>query len=106
MYNVVYLPTAQQDLVEIVTYITRELGNSQAAKRLATELVAVSDSLKNMPYRRRVYVPLRPLAHEYRALRVENYLMFYWVDESAQSVTIARVIYAKSDVLHRLESIL
>lgn len=106
MYNVEYLPTAQQDLAEIVTYITRELGNPQAAQHLATKLAAAGDSLKSMPYRRRIYTPLRPLAHEYRALRVENYLMFYWIDESAQSVTIARVIYAKSDVLHRLESIL
>lgn len=105
MYNVEYLPLAQQDLVEIVTYITRELGSPQAAQHLADKLVAAGETLKNMPYRRRVYMPLRPLAHEYRALHVENYLMFYWIDESAKIVTIARIIYAKSDATRHLEAL-
>ena len=35
--------------------------------------------------------------HEYRKTVVENYLMFYWVDEPGKTVTVARVIYGKRD---------
>lgn len=51
-----------------------------------------------MPYKHGVYFPLRPLKHEYRKLLVDNYVMFYYVDESKKLITIARVIYAKRDL--------
>ena len=37
------------------------------------------------------------LNHEYRKTIVENYLMFYWVDEPGKTVTAARGIYGKRD---------
>ena len=40
-------------------------------------------------------MPIRPLKHEYRKLRVRNYLVFYWVDEERKLVTVARMIYAR-----------
>ena len=75
MYNLEYLPVALQDMVAIVRYISRELGNPAAAP----------------------YTPIRPLKHEYRKVLVQNYFIFYWVDEEKKLITIARVVYAKSD---------
>ena len=83
MYNLEYLPVARQDMIEIVRYIGVELANPVAADRLATELIEAGESL--------------PLKHEYRKLLVQNYFMFYWVDEEKKLVTIARVIYARRD---------
>ena len=105
MYKVEYLPSARGDLADIVSYVAKELKNPRAAARLAEELIAAGDSLANLPYRRRVYAPLRPLTHEYRALRVRNYLLFYWVDEEKSTVTVARVLYEKVDVINRLNSL-
>ena len=103
MYKLEYLPIAQQDMVEIVRYISRELQNPSAADHLAVELVEAAEGLVGFPYAQPVYFPIRPLKHEYRKLLVRNHLMLYWVDESKKLITIARVIYAKRDYGQLLE---
>ena len=65
MYNLEYLPVALQDMVAIVRYISRELGNPAAADRLATELIDAGDSIPKFPYMNSSYTPIRPLKHEY-----------------------------------------
>ena len=103
MYNVEYLPLARQDMVEIATYIARELQNPAAAERIAEQLVQAGDGLRNFPYAAPAYQPLRPLKHEYRKLLVENYMMLYWVTETEKRVTIARVVYARRNYARLLE---
>lgn len=55
MYNLEYLPVALQDMVAIVRYISRELGNPAAADRLATELIDAGDSTPNSVYEFVIY---------------------------------------------------
>ena len=102
MYSVSYLPTARQDLEDIARYITLALDNPEAAAHTIEGIVAAAESLASMPYRRPVYVPVRPLAREYRTIRSGHYVAFYWVEEDAQRVTIARVLFARADVSERL----
>lgn len=97
MYKLEYLPVARKDMLEIMRYISQELKNPDAADRLAMALVDAAENLSAFPYASPVYQPIRPLRHEYRKILVQNYLMFYWVDEGKKLVTIARVIYAKRD---------
>lgn len=97
MYRLEFLPVARQDMVEIVQYISMELGNPSAAKRLTDDLISAAESIQPFPYANPHYIPLRPLIHEYRKMSVHNYLIFYWVDEEKKLVTIARVLYAKRD---------
>ena len=103
MYNVEYLPSAVQDMVEIVLYIARELNNPAAAERIAERLAEAGESLRDFPYEQPAYTPLRPLKHEYRKLLVENYMKLYWVSETEKRVTIARVVYARRDYTKLLE---
>lgn len=103
MYKLEYLPVAQKDMLEIVRYISKALNNSDAADRLATELIEAAESVLPFPYASPVYTPVRPLKHEYRKQFVQNYIMFYWVDEEKKRVTIARVVYAKRDYKQLLE---
>ena len=49
MYNVEYLPSAVQDMVEIVLYIARELNNPAAAERIAERLAEAGESLRDLP---------------------------------------------------------
>lgn len=105
MYKVEYLPAALGDLKGAVTYIAQDLGSPQAAGELAQKIVDAGEILSSMPYRKRVYHAAGPLAHEYRALCVDNYLMFYWVDEERRIVTIARVIYRRTDAAAKLRVI-
>lgn len=97
MYNVQFLPIARDDLVEITEYISSELGSPDAAIRLAEKIVSTADSLSDFPYAYPVYVPVRPTFFEYRKIFVENYLIFYTVDEASKTVTVMRIIYARRD---------
>ena len=45
----------------------------------------------------------RPLRYEYRQLRVDNYLLLFTVSEEDETVTVARVLYARRDVDKHLE---
>lgn len=102
-YKLEFLPAARQDMVEIVRYISKELDNGAAAERLAVDLIDAANDILTFPYANPVYLPLRPLKHEYRKVPVRNYLMFYWVDEREKLVTVARVLYAKRDYRRLME---
>lgn len=103
MYKLEYQPIAQQDMVNIVTYISKVLCNPIAAQRLADAFIAEAEKIRSFPYSTPSYHPIRPLKHEYRKLLVKNYIMFYRVDEKAKLITVARVVYAKSDYGKNLE---
>ena len=103
MYNLEFLPSARGDMVEIVRYISKELHNPAAAERLAGLLVEAAERAALFPYANPAYFPVRPLKQEYRKIVVENYLMFYWVDEEKKQVTLAHVTYWRRDYQGRLE---
>lgn len=103
MYKLEYLPVARRDMIEIVRYISQELQNPTAADQLAMELIEAGDSIPKFPYANPAFIPIRPLKHEYRKLLVQNYFMFYWVDEVKKLVTVARVVYARQDYKRLLE---
>jgi addiction module RelE/StbE family toxin len=97
MYKLEYLPTARQDMIGIARYITRNLANPEAAEKLSVELIEAADSLSAFPYANPAYIPIKPVLHEYRKFLVQNYLIFYRVDEKTKTVTVTRVIYARRD---------
>ena len=103
MYNLEYQPIAQQNMINIVAYISEVLCNPIAANRLAEEFIDTAEKIRDFPYSMPVYHPVRPLKYEYRKLIVKNYIMFYRVDEAKRMITVARVIYAKSDYRKKLE---
>ena len=98
MYNLEFLPIAKDDMLEIVKYISEELKNPIAAQNLAEDFISSAQRICEFPYSNSVYTPIKPLDMEYRRIIVNNYLMFYTVDEKNKTVTIMRVIYAKRDI--------
>ena len=103
MYRIEYLPAALHDLVEIAAYIGVELDNPGAADRLADDIVESVSAAAGQPYMFPLYIPMKPLTHEYRKIVVRSYDIFYWVDEPGKTVTIARVIYAGRDIKRLLK---
>ncbi|WP_124099473.1 type II toxin-antitoxin system RelE/ParE family toxin [Ruminococcus sp. Marseille-P6503] len=97
MYTIEYLPIAKSDMVDIAKYIGVKLENPEAAERLAEKMIEAAEKLTDMPYKCPVHIPVKPLRHEYRKLIVQNYIMFYWVDEDKKRITIARVVYTGRD---------
>ena len=98
MYRLEFLPSARQDLIDTVRYITEKLKNPDAADRIAEEIVAAAESLREFPYRNPVFRPMKPLEREVRSVPAGNYLLFYWVEEEEKRVTIARILYARRDL--------
>lgn len=98
MYKLEYLPIALNDMLNIAKYIGTELKNPIAAENLSEEFVKTAENLKEFPYSNPVYIPMKPLKQEYRKVKIKNYIMFYWVNESEKSVTVARVIYGRREL--------
>lgn len=97
MYELEFLPIAQQDMSDIAKYINKVLCNPIAAMNTIRRMVAAAEDLQVQPYSCPVYYPPRTLPFEYRKLTVGNYIMFYRVTEQEERITIVRVIYAKRD---------
>lgn len=95
MYKLEYLPSAIRDMTDAVSYVSGQLHNSQAAEVLMNAFLDAAQQIPSFPYSNPLYRPLRPLKQEYRKMVVGNYLVFYWVGESKQTVTVARVIYGR-----------
>jgi addiction module RelE/StbE family toxin len=87
---------ALQDLEDIVDYITDTLKAPQAALGFMDELEESLGLLLSYPYANRVYDSIKPLEMEYRALPVNNYLVFYVV--FGNIVEIHRVVYGSRDL--------
>lgn len=96
MYRLEYLPLARQDMIDTVEYISRELSSPEAAARLAEKLInTAEEKLTKFPYANAAFFPIKPLKREYRKLPIQNYIVFYWVEEEKKLVTVARVVYAR-----------
>ncbi len=55
MYDIRYLPLVKQDMVNIVSYISHELLNPQAANDLADEFIEGIDKLAGLSFH--IYIP-------------------------------------------------
>lgn len=94
MYNLEFLPIANNDITEALFYITQKLCNKTAAENLADEIEKAIALLSEFPYSNPVYNSKRPLGNEYRKMIINNYLMFYTVNEYKKLVTVYRFIYS------------
>jgi toxin ParE1/3/4 len=96
MYKLKYLPLAQKDLRNIISYIADTLKAPKTAMDLVDTFDKAISKLKQFPYSCKVYQSTESLEVEYRMLPVKNYLVFYIVTE--QYVEMHRIIYAKMDI--------
>ena len=95
-YDIRFLPGADQNLLEIDEYLS-QFYPSTAAKffeKLDKNLLL----LKEQPYIGTKYIP-NP---KYRRLIVDDYLVFYIVDEAPRKVEIYRVLHGSRDIEQHL----
>ena len=97
-YNVRIMEKAEEDLSEIVTYISDTLCNPKAADNLLLEFLKEKDNIADNPY-------MYPLSNDlhlqtegyHRFLLKKNYVALYLIDEEEKQVSIMRIFYAKRD---------
>lgn len=100
MFKLNYLPLAQKDLRDIISYIADNLKSPKAAMDLIDALDSSLRRLQQFPHSCKLYQPIKSLEAEYRILPVKNYLVFYVVTE--HEVEIHRIVYAKMDIKNLL----
>lgn len=103
-YNVEYSADAFGDLREIYTYIADELKVPGIAKtqvnRIRRELRALDFMLT-----RHALVEWEPWnSMEMRQLLVDNFIVYYLIDNEERTVTIVRIFYGRRDVEHIVNS--
>ena len=98
MYKIEYLPIAKKDMYDIIYYISNELKNPTAAKKLEKKFLDGEKNILSFPYGIPAYKPIKKLIHEYRSIKINNFLMFYIINENTKVITIVRVLYQKMNI--------
>ena len=101
-YKVKLTDHAVAQLQEAVIYISKVLQASTVAKHWAARVKKELASLSTMPAR-------YPLTEEepwhtegIHKMSVENFLVYYWIDEEKKIVWITAIVYARRDQLRVL----
>ena len=95
-YCLRFTPKGEEDLDEIYGYIFGTLSATIAADKLVDHMENAIMCLKEYPFSCQ-YVLDEPLkARGYRKLIVDNYLVFYQVNEDKKKVVIVRILYGAS----------
>jgi toxin ParE1/3/4 len=98
-------PQAEEQMREIVGYIARELGAPSSAMRLLDAFEREIGTLSSMP-KRFPTVRREPWNTEgLRWVTVKNFILYYWVEDEAQTVHVTAVVYGRRDQVQALANI-
>ena len=102
IYNVKITSQAEEQIQEIVYYISHELKAPDAAPQLLDALEDAFSSLIHFP-QRVVLVEEEPWnTNGIHRLPVKNFLIYFWIDEDNMRVQITAIIYGKREQLRQL----
>lgn len=90
-YRIEYLPIAEQDLSDIIEYIT--LDSPKSSLKLLEEIDELISKLEDFPYMGITPRDTRLQRLNYRIIVVSSYLVFYVVKDD--SVEIRRILHGK-----------
>lgn len=100
MHKLHITPTAASDLAEISAYITLELHNPQAARRIVKSITHDLRHLQQNPHLGFSVSAKTGRGDDLRALLSGNYFLFYRVKDEA--IQVARVLDGRQDYLRVL----
>lgn len=102
-YNIIIKVDAQEDLTNINDYISTVLFAPSAANALLDKIEAVFSSLRSFPEMGTLLKTEIQTKFVYRWIKVDNYLIFYTVDSTTETVHIMRVLFGASNYLNVLK---
>ena len=105
IYDVKVTGQALSQMGEIVDYISHVLCAPEAAYNLLERLEKEITDLSEMPGKFRL-IDEEPWKSEgVRKLVVNNFIVYYWIDEENTRVQVFAVIYEKRDQIEQLKNI-
>ena len=97
-YKVIYSPQALENLTEIYEYIRFSLQARVAAENQSSRIRKMIRSLDTFPARHSL-VEWEPWASmKIYKVPVDNYMIFYRVDEKLSTVSIIRIFYSGRNI--------
>lgn len=95
-YKLTFLPLFEEDLNEIVDYISLKLKNPEAAIRLVDDIEIAIDNRLKMPLAFAPYQSSKKREHPYYRINVRNFSIFYVVIDDCMEVR--RILYSKRNI--------
>ncbi len=97
-YELIYSADALEDLRGIYEHIAYSLSAEQTANRLVGRIRKLIESLEILPNRYK-YVDWEPWhSKNVHQAPIENYLVYYLVDEEKKTVEVLRIFYAGRNI--------
>jgi toxin ParE1/3/4 len=94
-YRVKIVPKAEEDLDDIFYYIALELNNKSAAEKMINLFSNKILRLQEFPFSCSLVEDDLLKDKGYRKLIIDNYIVFYIVNEEDQQVIVMRVLYGR-----------
>ncbi len=91
-YKIVFSETAKTDIVDMLEVLSHYYENT--ALNQYDKIMESIGRLAHSPFMCEVYHKRK----QYRRLVVQDYLVFYQIDEENRAVKIYRVLYGKRDI--------
>ena len=99
-YELRILPLFEEDLNEIVDYITYRLQNPIAAEKLVNDVEAAIEERRSCAEAFEPYSSSRKREHPYYRIQVRNFTIFYVVIDGTMEVR--RLLYSRSNIKKKL----
>ncbi len=96
-YRVDVSEPAENDLRDIVRYISSQLSAPLTATKMMDALEDAITGLADMPQKCSIVTDKRLASMGYHKLAVKNYIVFFTIDEQLETVNIERILYARRD---------
>lgn len=99
-YELRILPLFEEDLNEIVDYITYRLQNPIAAEKLVNDVEAAIEERRSCAEAFEPYSSSRKREHSYYRIQVRNFTIFYVVID--RTMEVRRILYSRSNIKKKL----
>ena len=103
VYEVKVTSQAQEQMSEIIEYISHELVAPDAANNLLDKMENSIMSLAKFPERNQVIEEEPWRTEGIRKIVVNNFLIYYWINCAEKKVQVTAVIYSKRNQLEQLK---
>ena len=104
-YSLMFTELADKQLDDILYYIQNDLSNPKAATDLGRKIFSTLDNVRNFPQSGTIYDNVFVTDKTVRWIAVDNYTVYYKVDEDNKQIIVICVIYSKRNIPEILNKI-
>lgn len=101
-YKIVFTNDCRMEMDYIYSYITNNLYNQNAARRLMKRVENTVMDLKDMPESYPIIKKYDGLDFEYRKIVINNYVVIYTVSKTEKIIYIVHMYYGGSNYLTKI----